>query len=209
MRNPRPHLFLATACLLGLSACSGGTVKETLGLDSQAPDEFRVVSRPPLSVPPQFSLRPPSVPDGSNTRATEDKARALVTGNNAPVQSGPETFVLGKSADDSTPAPAANAKITKPTAESRLLEKAGADVADPTVRRELAEEKLRKQEQVEERSWWDWMTFSSEKKEPLVDAKKEAERIQGNEREGKPVNEGDTPTVKPRDRGVLGHILGD
>ena len=31
----------------------------TLGLDKQAPDEFSVVARAPLELPPDYSLRPP------------------------------------------------------------------------------------------------------------------------------------------------------
>lgn len=46
---------LAAALLLG--ACSNA--KETLGLTKQAPDEFAVVKRAPLSMPPEYTLRPP------------------------------------------------------------------------------------------------------------------------------------------------------
>ena len=48
----------ALLCLLALAAC-GGDVKESLGLNKEAPDEFVVVSRPPLVVPPDFDLQPP------------------------------------------------------------------------------------------------------------------------------------------------------
>ena len=42
---------------LALSACDGGSVANTLGMNIEAPDEFTVVSRPPLSLPPEFNLR--------------------------------------------------------------------------------------------------------------------------------------------------------
>lgn len=42
---------------VAISACSG--IKEDLGLAKRAPDEFTVVKRPPLSMPPDFALRPP------------------------------------------------------------------------------------------------------------------------------------------------------
>ena len=40
-----------------LTAC--GVFEEQLGLNKQAPDEFRVVARAPLTLPPDFTLRPP------------------------------------------------------------------------------------------------------------------------------------------------------
>jgi hypothetical protein len=43
---------------LGLSACA--STKEALGITKVTPDEFRVVSKAPLVVPPEFALRPPS-----------------------------------------------------------------------------------------------------------------------------------------------------
>ena len=43
---------------LGLSACQ--STKEALGITKVTPDEFRVVSKAPLVVPPEFALRPPS-----------------------------------------------------------------------------------------------------------------------------------------------------
>jgi hypothetical protein len=55
----RPAL-LALACLLaapGLTACSDW--KQVIGIDQPAPDEFAVESRAPLTIPPDFSLRPP------------------------------------------------------------------------------------------------------------------------------------------------------
>ncbi len=48
---------LIAAVIMALSACSG--VKKQLGLTKQSPDEFKVVARAPLSLPPDFSLRPP------------------------------------------------------------------------------------------------------------------------------------------------------
>ena len=43
--------------LLVLSACSMFT-KDNLGLGKKAPDEFMVTNRKPLSLPPEYDLRP-------------------------------------------------------------------------------------------------------------------------------------------------------
>ena len=53
MKHTRYSLPLV---LLALAACSGNDVSDTLGLQKSAPDEFVVVSRPPLVVPPPVSL---------------------------------------------------------------------------------------------------------------------------------------------------------
>ncbi|RYE94373.1 MAG: DUF3035 domain-containing protein [Oxalobacteraceae bacterium] len=50
---------VALAGVLGLGACSGDELTRTFGLTRDAPDEFQVTTRAPLSMPPDFSLRPP------------------------------------------------------------------------------------------------------------------------------------------------------
>lgn len=48
----------ATLALLALTGCSGD-VERTLGLTRDAPDEFTVETRAPLSMPPDYTLTPP------------------------------------------------------------------------------------------------------------------------------------------------------
>ena len=52
--------LLAVACLampLVLAGCTG--FRQVIGLDQAGPDEFAVESRAPLTIPPEFNLRPP------------------------------------------------------------------------------------------------------------------------------------------------------
>lgn len=42
---------------VGLGACS--KVRDLSGIDKRVPDEFRVLSKPPLVMPPDYNLRPP------------------------------------------------------------------------------------------------------------------------------------------------------
>ena len=51
-------LTVAAIALLGTSACTSG-VRQALGAEKTTPDEFRVVTIAPLTVPPEFGLRPP------------------------------------------------------------------------------------------------------------------------------------------------------
>ncbi len=56
----RKHLrFVGLLGAIGLSACSGDELTRTFGLTRDAPDEFQVTTRAPLSMPPDFSLRAP------------------------------------------------------------------------------------------------------------------------------------------------------
>jgi len=48
----------AAAVLMGTTACTSG-VRQALGAEKTTPDEFRVVTIAPLTVPPEFNLRPP------------------------------------------------------------------------------------------------------------------------------------------------------
>ncbi len=69
-------------CVLVLTACGGGT-KERLGLVNTAPDEFSVVTRAPLSVPPDFNLRPPRPgAERPMEMSTQQQARQTVFGEN-------------------------------------------------------------------------------------------------------------------------------
>ena len=53
----KKSVLIVIAAVLVLSACSTET-KRKLGLVSQGPDEFMVMSRAPLSLPPEYGLRP-------------------------------------------------------------------------------------------------------------------------------------------------------
>ncbi|MFW6413287.1 MAG: DUF3035 domain-containing protein [Oceanicaulis sp.] len=55
----RSLLLISAAALIGTTACSSG-VRQALGAERSTPDEFRVVTIAPLSVPPEYNLRPPA-----------------------------------------------------------------------------------------------------------------------------------------------------
>ena len=48
------HILLAILAVFTLSACEGA--REAIGIGKQSPDEFAVVTRAPLSMPPDFGL---------------------------------------------------------------------------------------------------------------------------------------------------------
>src|SRR5258705_7281826 len=57
----RRGLFLLTvASLCSITLLSGCGFRQLVGLDKTGPDEFAVESRAPLTIPPDFELRPPA-----------------------------------------------------------------------------------------------------------------------------------------------------
>lgn len=200
--------YALTACAMALGGCSSTTVKDTLGLTRSAPDEYRVVSRPPLSVPPQFALRPPSATDETPGQlGASQQAESIMTGGNAYGSLNADTAVKPVSTGDAPKLKKGQKAASMGAADSLFLQNAGAENANPHVREEMVEERYTKMEEKESAPWWDAFDWTSEKKDPTVDAKKEAERIKTNEDEGKAVTEGETPEVKGRDTGLLGKIF--
>ena len=92
---------------MGLSGCS--TASRALGMTKVVPDEFRVVTKAPLTVPPDYSLRPPTPGEPRPQELQPESAArsALLGARNAEARS---------------------------QGEKLLASKAGADKADPLVR---------------------------------------------------------------------------
>jgi hypothetical protein len=65
-----------------LSACSGGGWKQALGIEPTSPDEFAVESRAPLTIPPDFNLRPPE-PGAARPQETSVASKAQGVVDNA------------------------------------------------------------------------------------------------------------------------------
>lgn len=73
------NLAAAIALVFGLCACSTAT-KDKLGLTKKAPNEFMVAPRPPLSLPPEYNLRPvvePQVEKSENVNLSEAEQTLL------------------------------------------------------------------------------------------------------------------------------------
>jgi hypothetical protein len=186
---------LALLALLG--ACSSTSVRDTLGINKNAPDEFVVVSRPPLSLPPEFELRPPKPGEAPRIPSTEEEARRQLLGT--PSQS----FSL-----DGGDAPAAETSVapvitadTPSGATSNFLSRFGAEKADGDIREKLSTDSVAPPTKEAESLYEE--ILGSSKPEPTVDAKKEAERLRGNKDAGKPATEGEVPTSDDKPPSVI------
>jgi hypothetical protein len=187
----------AIALIAPLGACSDGMsgIRSTLGITKEAPDEFGVVSRAPLSLPPDYTLRPP-------------QAGALRPQDATPTEVARQTVfrVAGNTNAPSAAAAPAGADAASP-GELALLKQVGAGTADPNIRRIVDQENTRLLEA--DRSLTDRLIFWQKPEEPgvVVDPEKEAQRLRQNVADGKPAVEGETPIIERKQRGFLSGIF--
>ncbi len=71
-------LIIGLMLTAALSACSNVT-KEKLGLNKKAPNEFMVTTRPPLSLPPEYDLRPVVQPAAEENAAADSADEDFVS----------------------------------------------------------------------------------------------------------------------------------
>ncbi len=183
----------ASALLAGCEA-----TKETLGLTKRSPDEFKVVSRAPLSMPPNYSLRPPT-PGAPRPQegTTRDMAENAVFGH------------PGAGINDQLPPAIGEGAVggAESAGESALLQSAGISGVDPNIRKEVDAETT--QDEADSRSLVDTLTFWREPQPygTVVDPAAEQKRLQENAALGKPVTSGDTPVIERKQRGLLEGIF--
>ena len=107
MRLRTVAVLSVTASMLALSACSG--VRQSIGLTKVTPDEFLTVSTAPLTVPPEYGLRPPAPGQPRPQElAPESAARQILLGQRQ--------------------------AVTRSPGEQQLVAQAGGDRADPLAR---------------------------------------------------------------------------
>jgi Protein of unknown function (DUF3035) len=75
----KPAIVLAAVAVVGLTGCQ--SLNKSLGLNKVVPDEFRIVTKAPLVVPPDYSLRPPAPGEPRPQELQpESAARAVLVG---------------------------------------------------------------------------------------------------------------------------------
>jgi len=169
------------------SGCSG--LSESLGFGKKSPDEFTVVKRAPLVLPPNYNLRPPQ-PGAARPQELQPSESArvalLTSAGGAPRQAPGQQYSAG---------------------ETAILRAAKADAADPEIRQIVERETTAQVAKSE--SFTDRLLFWREPQPQgeIVDPAKEASRIRENQATGRPVVEGTTPVIRHRKRGLLEGIF--
>lgn len=106
----RLQLVAVSVALVGAATlCGCSSMSKSLGMSKVEPDEFRVVTKAPLTVPPDFSLRPPA-PGEPRPQELEPESAARVA-------------LLGE-----------RAASDRSDGEKLLDTRAGGDKADPLIR---------------------------------------------------------------------------
>lgn len=176
----RSFLVLGLICV-SLTACGG--VRESLGLGRSPPDEFAVVDRPPLAMPPDFGLRPPvpGAPRPQEVDVSQHASAALFGSDLAAPQ---------------------NASMSP--AEKALLAQTGADKALPDIRSVINTESSQMVDVsphlMEQLLWWK----NDAKPGMVVDAAAEARRIKEAKDKGEALNKTATPVIERDKPGWLG-----
>jgi hypothetical protein len=176
---------LAVALVPALAGCS--SLRNTFGAERGGPDEFMVVRHAPLTLPPDYNLRPPQpgVPRPQEPAPTTE-ARSLILGT----QSG---LVVGQALGD--------VGLDRSSGESALLQEAGAGRADPSIRETLNQEAGLAGA---DRSFLDSLIFWKQADTgEVVDPAGEAARLKTNAEAGLPPTAGQTPVIKRKKRGLL------
>ena len=194
--TPMPGLAfpLALACLaLGLAGCQ--STKEMLGLTKRSPDEFQVVSRAPLSMPPDFSLRPPTPGAPRPQEGTvQEQAQGIVTGHATDRNLQPDQIPSVGEGEQTT---------AESAGESAFLQSAGMSGVDPNIRKLVDQETAADEES--SKSVLDDLIFwrQPEPYGTVVDPQAEQKRLQQNQALGQPVDTGNTPIIERKQKGLL------
>lgn len=172
--NVRNVVLLCVGLALSLSACE--QIRETAGIQKKAPDEFAVVRNAPLSVPPDYDLRPPR--PGARAIPQLDPRREA------------EQATFGRQAA------AATVSTAESASEKELLQTLHVGSTPPGIRQQVDEESAILASDntnfVENLMFW--------RKDPppgvVVNARGEQNRIQENSALGRPPDTGTTPTIE-------------
>ncbi len=185
-------IFALAAISIGALALTGcDSTRQALGIDGKkAPDEFAVITKAPLIIPPDFTLRPPT----PGQRSPRDE----LARNNA------QTALLGRSSSNGVITQQEARAAGTSAGELALLRQADAENVDSSIREVINRETSVLAENDE--SLLEKVMFWQEKQKygTVVDPTKEQKRIQENAALGDSASDGgDTPVIERKKRALL------
>jgi hypothetical protein len=183
--RPMKLIFVFVILLAGISLGGCSTIRDSIGQNKKAPDEFAVLARAPLSMPPNFNLR---VPKPGAERPQEPLAR-----------NGVKDVIFKNSAPNKEQGNSADLLDIR-----KLL---GTESANPNIRQMINDET---QNMVFEDKIFINKVLSWGKPAAdgvVVDASAESKRLKDNAAQGKPVTAGDTPIIARKKMGLLDKLF--
>lgn len=185
-----PFCFLVISIAL-LSGCE--KTKQALGQSKEGPDEFSVYQRAPLSLPPNYGLKPPT-PGVTRPQAAKPRNRAIQA---LGIKESAPSRKISNTDDNANMSPG----------EQSLLKITGALNADSSIRSKIENETNIMA--TENEAFTDKIAFwqSNKKFGTVIDPKKEAQRIRTNLASGLALNKGQYPTIKRKNRAILQGIF--
>ncbi len=176
-----PSVALASVALLSLAGCSG-SVERAFGLTREAPDEFTVETRAPLSMPPEYTLQPP--------RPGAQRPQELTAQQAAESAIAPDA-VLGSNAGPDSSGQQALVSQAGPPAPANIREQVASEQSMDTPRQSFTSELM----------FW---KSAPEPGAPL-DPVAESQRLRENAALGQPPTVGNTPIIQEKkSSGFLG-----
>ncbi len=179
-------LFAVSALPLLLAGC-GDNVMRNLGLAHDAPDEFQVTTRAPLSMPPDFNTLQQPTPGvrRPQEQSPRDAAEAVLN---------PQASFDRASGRQGTARASGG--------EAALLSAAG-----PNAPADIRSQITRESESLNsaDRGLTDRLLFWRDTPQPgtALDAQREAQRLRDNAAQGQPQTTGDTPVIQRENRGLF------
>jgi hypothetical protein len=170
--------------LLLLSGCGNSNLARTIGLERDVPDEFTVTTSPPLSMPPDFNLRPPR-PGAARPQAQNDRQEAEE-------DLSPQLALSGPVAQNSAGQAALVQQLGAP-APSDIRTRVDRDAAEGSNNPGFIDKLL---------YWRKPDTTNTQ-----VDPTKEAQRLRENAALGQSPSVGDTPIIQPPRKGWFSNLF--
>lgn len=190
----RTILLPVTCAAVGAMMLGGCSAFENLGGGKKvSPDEFKIVSHSPLTMPPNAELRPPrpGEPRPQETSPTEQAKEAL-----SPTLAG-RAQAQAKAPPSGAPGDAS---------EQSLVAKASAGGVDPNIRSQVNQDT--RVLAAKDDTFIDSLIFWHDKPPPgvILDPEKEQQRLRDAQASGQP-STAPTPTIERRKRGLLEGIF--
>jgi hypothetical protein len=171
--------------LVLLSGCSSDKLARTFGLTRDAPDEYTVTTRAPLSMPPDYNLRPPQpgVPRPQEQSERQQAQEALV----------PQTALDTPGGGSSSAGQAALLQETGPAVPNDIRSQVDRDARYAADDEGFIDKVL----------YW----RKPDTQHVQVDAQKESQRLRENAALGESPAVGDTPIIQQKKQGWFSNLF--